>query len=89
MKDFYIQYTYVFQLGMNEHRISFYKGYKVEQGLEGDRFLTLSCSNKAFLFETLREHGIKIPKKQKTRLDSLMKYREDGIVGPLGEFYKY
>lgn len=88
MKELYMQYTYVLQLGMNEHKVSFYDEYSEEKGLTGPRLMTFTSPNKAYLFSTFKDNGIKLSPEQVVRLNSLIKAQEDGIVTPEGKYLK-
>lgn len=80
--EYWLAYTFVFNIGRNYHRVEYYTNYSRENGLIGKPVKVVESAKISDILKGL-------PSAQKKRVQSLAKAREDGVISPDGEYYRW
>lgn len=74
-----VSYSYIFQIGQNEHRVKIYENYTKEKGLHGDLVFGMMNSRKDRIFKKLKR-DVELTDKQWEVLKQLAKEKVQHMV---------
>lgn len=86
-----LSYSYIFNIGQNEHRVKIYESYNRELGLHGEILFEFTSTRKDEVFKKLKkDKNIELTKTQWDTMKALAKeHCQHMVVLPDGSRYSY